>query len=187
MKPWVWILILLLPSCEILDQLPKSPRRLLDEEKSMCSIKSCILDAYYHQPTGVKWNEFKTRWWKAGTTIIPKGDYFAEGILPSGFLRGPWLFMKELLEPNFGSHPKSAIYVVLLQPEYFQRWTTEANFIYLYPRMWKWNSKLKRCMIFKTILSSFVLMTPNINRVIKYTKAVLIFLQPQILWESYEC
>lgn len=154
MKPWIQILILLLSNYETLNQLCKSLWRVAGWWKKACVpkalyIECLLLSAYRGQMKWIYIQMVKSRYHYHFKRRLLCRKHFvlrlSEGSLTIQFL-------KEHLEPNFGSHLQATIYVVLPQSEYLQRWT-EANYIYLHLRMGKGNNELKRYMLFKTTLS----------------------------------
>lgn len=120
MKPWIWIFILPRSSCETLDQLPKSYWRVDGWWKNMYSIKPCILDAYQFQPFGGQrewnWNQMlKSRYHYHFKRRLLHRRHFALRLSEKASTIHERTSRTQLWES-----PEAVIYVVLLQPEYFQ-------------------------------------------------------------------
>ena len=154
-KPWIQILILPLSNCETLNQLCKSPRRVAGWWKKARITKALyiaclLLLAYRGQMKWIYIQMVKSRYHYHSKRRLLCRRHFVLRLSERSLTIQ---FLKEHLEPNFGGHLQAAIYVVLPQSEYLQRWTTEGNFIYLHVRMGKGNNELKRYVLFKTTLS----------------------------------
>lgn len=188
MKPWIQILILPLSNCETLNQLCKSARRVAGWWKKACIPKAlyieCLLwSAYRGQMKWIYIQMVKSRYYYHFKRRLLCRRHFVLRLSERSLTIQ---FLKEHLEPNFGSHLQVAVYVVLPHSEYLHRWTTKGNFIYLHLRMGKGNNELKRYVLFKTTVLACSDERTH-NKVIKYTKTVLTVLQSQILWESCKC
>lgn len=188
MKPWIQILILPLSNCETLNQLCKSPRRVAGWWKKACIPKALYIErllwsAYRGQMKWIYIQMVKSRYYYHFKRRLLCRRHFVLRLSERSLTIQ---FLKEHLEPNFGSHLQVAVYVVLPHSEYLHRWTTEGNFIYLHLRMGKGNNELKRYVLFKTTVLACSDERTH-NKVIKYTKTVLTVIQSQILWESCKC